>query len=199
MKNEKNPQSIIPEFSSGSSTHAVTQQQASKALKQVQGLSNKNTHGFTLIELLVVVLIIGILAAIALPQYQRAVEKSRLAEALQNAKLIQECFDWYQMEHGLPTGNQPVFLQEMNCPIEINLGLWDENESEYVSDNFLYFYPVCLANGCSVEIVRWPAVVYDLYVAGGEKNCSTQNTTMGRYICDSLRSQGWNYQDWETW
>ena len=57
---------------------------------------------FTLIELLVVVLIIGILSAIALPQYTKTVEKSRLAEAFTNAKALQDSIDLYVLEKGLP-------------------------------------------------------------------------------------------------
>ena len=60
----------------------------------------KNKQAFTLIELLVVVLIIGILAAVALPQYQKAVTKSRFAEALANLKTIAQAHQVCSLEKG---------------------------------------------------------------------------------------------------
>lgn len=56
--------------------------------------------GFTLIELLVVVLIIGILASIALPQYRKAVVKARFTEALTNLKAIGEAQQVCTLEKG---------------------------------------------------------------------------------------------------
>ena len=133
-KNIKEDQCLILEFSSGSSTHAVSQeitkQPASKTLKQVQGLSNWNNNAFTLIELLVVVLIIGILAAIALPQYQKAVEKARAAEAIATLKYMHDQGVLCELEKGVGECNG-VSNNELDIHLGDDFTCVYDDESEY--------------------------------------------------------------------
>ena len=95
-------------------------------------MKQKNIQrGFTLIELLVVVLIIAILAAIALPQYQKAVEKSRVAEAREMLKSMQQAVHVYYLTHGA----WPSSLSELDIVIPTSSSFF----------NYSYAYGSCNA------------------------------------------------------
>ena len=81
--------------------------------------------GFTLIELLVVVLIIGILAAIALPQYQMAVGKSKFANLKNNARVIKGSMDRYYLVNSSYTSNFE------NLDIDLS-GTIDSSRKEFI-------------------------------------------------------------------
>jgi type IV pilus assembly protein PilE len=88
----------------------------------------KNVRAFTLIELLVVVLIIGILAAIALPQYQRAVLKSRAAAVLPLLRSLVSA----QERYFLTTGNYARSFEDLDISLPEGA---EVSGTHYVYDN----------------------------------------------------------------
>ena len=159
--------------------------------------------GFTLIELLVVVLIIGILAAIALPQYQKAVLKARVTEAIAVGSTLEKTIDLYVLEHGLPT-DMVLFTGTNKVDSDIKIGITDDGTGTSSSKDFGY-YAHC--NGTSYEFPECGVSMEYRHAAlylGAHKgvndttwthSCETCAGGIYEDICQSLYDKGWQESD----
>ena len=117
----------------------------------------RQRRAFTLIELLVVVLIIGILSAVALPQYTKTVEKSRMSEALQITASLRQAVDLYVLENGYQavelvgdSENNGV-SDKLSINIESQL---DCTRGDVCSSKYFEYDAYCNTNDCEVIASR---------------------------------------------
>ncbi|WP_428049904.1 type IV pilin protein [Candidatus Avelusimicrobium caledoniensis] len=155
----------------------------------------KNKQAFTLIELLVVVLIIGILAAVAVPQYQKAVAKSRLTQMLVRVKALHDGAEVYYLANGFyPNDVRDVDIDiTSGAEVKQNVG-WTNSSIPSA------FYPdgmeCIIIGGHYVGCAQWSKDVYvqksfnhavgsDVSTAGKTSCCGVQNTMMDE-VCRSV-------------
>ncbi len=159
-------------------------------------METRNTRrGFTLIELLVVVLIIGILATVALPQYQKAVERARVAaEVLPAFNAFRKSADAYLLENGGYPSSSIEYADFASIDIPELKHFPDEEIKKcnsygceygvYGKEGTYYLSIMRVAEGQGINVI--PDAVPDQWY----QFCMTQLSDEGRKICHSLEGLG---------
>jgi len=85
----------------------------------------KTFKGFTLTELMVAVMLLGVIAAFGIPNYNRGLQKANEKEAVGNLRVIAEALELYKFHNTI----YPDFdlLQVADINTTLNLGIVEEN------------------------------------------------------------------------
>src|ERR1700753_1161873 len=115
-----------------------------------------NVSGFTLVEIMIVVAIIGLLAAIAIPNFVKARATSQANACINNLHKINDASDEFALEHGKYTGDT----------VSLNRDL-----TPYIKMNSAGKIPACPAAG-----------TYDVEKIGDSPTCSLGNSVSPAHI-----------------
>ena len=164
---------------------------------------NKNKQAFTLIELLVVVLIIAILAAVALPQYQKAVEKAHLAEALTIGNSLEKAMKLWVLEYVFPAepakeeeSSETIYFlgqgADATLDIELSSLSQDPDCDTCVKSNYFSYSASCNAWQCGWS--AWRADHYQINSAQAKGGTLVKNgsvySSLGEQLQPMLESYG---------
>ena len=118
---------------------------------------NSQNKGFTLVEILIVVVLLGILAAIVIPQFSNASEDARFSAAVDNLRRVRTQVELYRHHHGgivapgYPPGggapNEATFVDQMTLASDVDGATAAPGTPGFIYGPYLQQIPVNPFNG----------------------------------------------------